>query len=167
MNWRCIGLEVTGQLLLLTKQPPLAAGLEQVFSGVWLAASHEGFPPIGSVLADSVLWNDLWPQQSCSLQQIRHSPKIGIRSEVVASLLSIELHHQIASYDWNSAWQESSLWMVSQHSEAAKRQAIVEGEWTYPDNPGWTLDFKQGPYLADCVNRIFFEVYTSGLKVTM
>lgn len=54
-----------------------------------------------------------------------------------------------------------------QHSEAAKRKAIAEGEWTYPDNPGWTPDFKQGPYLADCVNRIFFEVYTSGSKVTM
>jgi hypothetical protein len=54
-----------------------------------------------------------------------------------------------------------------QFSEAAKRQAIAEGNWTYPDNPGWTPEFIVGPYLADCVNRIFFQVYTSGSKVTM
>jgi hypothetical protein len=37
-----------------------------------------------------------------------------------------------------------------QFSEAAKRP-----------------EFIVGPYLADCVNRIFFQVYTSGSKVTM
>ena len=76
---------------------------------------------------------------------------------IVKQLRVIEIQHgKKVLYEWRQ-----------QHSEAAKRQAIAEGEWTYPDNPGWTPDFKQGPYLADCVNRIFFEVYTSGSKVTM
>ena len=54
-----------------------------------------------------------------------------------------------------------------QFSEAAKRKSIAEGTWTYPDDPGWTPEFIVGPYLADCVNKIFFEVYTSASKVTM